>query len=74
VDVSRQAGIVNNRLAGIEMSAGIAWGDYDNDGWIDSVRDRPHRQNTLYRNNGDGTFSVSELNSQVALPTPIHRA
>jgi cytochrome c peroxidase len=68
VDVSRQAGLVNNRLAGIEMSTGQAWGDYDNDGWIDLYVTDPIGPNTLYRNNGDGTFSVSELNSQVALP------
>ncbi|NWG33325.1 MAG: VCBS repeat-containing protein [Chloroflexi bacterium] len=67
-DVSRQAGIVNNRVAGIEMSAGIAWGDYDNDGWIDLYVTDPIGKNTLYRNNGDGTFNVSNLTDQVALP------
>jgi hypothetical protein len=55
----RQAGIVNNRVAGIEMSTGQAWGDYDNDGWIDLYVTDPIGKNTLYRNNGDGTFSVS---------------
>jgi hypothetical protein len=40
-----------------------AWGDYDNDGWIEvfvtgSVGDAPGPSgNSLYRNNGDGTFS-----------------
>jgi enediyne biosynthesis protein E4 len=44
---------------------GIAWGDYDNDGWLDVVMVRSqlfNRQpgettNFLFRNNGDGTFS-----------------
>lgn len=67
-EVSRKAGVVNNRVAGIEMSAGIAWGDYDNDGWLDLYMTDPLAKNTLYRNNSDGTFSVSELDSQVALP------
>ena len=67
VDVSKQAGIVNNRIAGIEMVAGQAWGDYDNDGWIDLYVTDPIGRNTLYHNNGDGTFSVSDLTNQVAL-------
>lgn len=37
VDVSKQTGIVNNRVPGIEMATGQAWGDYDNDDWIDPV-------------------------------------
>jgi cytochrome c peroxidase len=67
VDVSRQTGIVNNRVAGIEMATGQAWGDYDNDGWIDLYVTDPIGQNTLYRNSGDGTFSVSNLTDQVTL-------
>ena len=66
-DVSKQTGIVNNRVAGIEMATGQAWGDYDNDGWIDLYVTDPIGKNTLYRNNGDGTFSVSNLTDQVAL-------
>jgi enediyne biosynthesis protein E4 len=68
VDVSSQAGIVDNRVAGIEMSAGIAWGDYDNDGWIDLYVTDPIGRNTLYRNNGDGTFSVSDLINRLRIP------
>jgi hypothetical protein len=43
----------------IEGSTGGSWGDYDNDGYLDmyvcnSVGDAP---NSLYHNNGDGTFT-----------------
>jgi hypothetical protein len=34
-DVSWQARIVDNRVAANEMTAGQAWGDYDNDGLVD---------------------------------------
>ena len=67
VDVSRAAGVVNNRVAGIEMATGQVWGDYDNDGWIDLYVTDPIGRNTLYKNNGDGTFAVSDLADQVAL-------
>lgn len=63
-DVSRQTGIVDNRVAGIEMTTGQAWGDYDNDGWIDLYVTDPIGKNTLYHNNGDGTFNVSKLTGQ----------
>jgi hypothetical protein len=52
------------------LGSGLAWIDYDNDGWLDLfvVQDGPVRPesgpqltNKLYRNNGDGTFTdVSE--------------
>jgi enediyne biosynthesis protein E4 len=39
-------------------TAGVAWGDYDNDGWLDLfVTDFQGRGNRLYHNNGDGTFT-----------------
>lgn len=66
-DVSQVAGIVDNRVAGIEMAAGQAWGDYDNDSFLDLYVTDPVGRNTLYRNNGDGTFSVSDLTQQVEL-------
>ncbi len=67
-DVSRSAGIVNNRVPSMDMSVGQAWGDYDNDGWVDLYVTDPDGRNTLYRSNGDGTFSPSPLADQVALP------
>lgn len=66
-DVSRQAGVVNNRVVSLELAIGQAWGDYDNDGWADLYVTDPAGPNTLYHNNGDGTFSVSSLKEQVAL-------
>ena len=38
-------------------SDGLAWGDYDNDGFMDLFVTNPDRGgNRLYRNQGDGTF------------------
>ena len=50
-DVTAQAG-----LQGHGFDAGVAAGDYDNDGHPDLFVMGVHG-NTLYRNNGDGTFS-----------------
>jgi enediyne biosynthesis protein E4 len=59
-DVSLAAGVAN---AGWGEAA--AWGDFDNDGWLDlyvvnytlpSLQDSPVHRNKLYRNRGDGTF------------------
>ena len=51
-DVSHQAGITR-----IGESWGNAWGDFDGDGnldlWVTNHRHKP----SLYRNNGDGTFT-----------------
>lgn len=54
-----------------DMGSGAAWGDYDGDGWVDlfvvneagplglpdSARRHSPARSTLYRNNGDGTFT-----------------
>ena len=50
-DVTREAGLldpVNSNAA--------AWGDFDNDGWIDLFVACERQQNRLYRNRGDGCF------------------
>ncbi|MEK7379440.1 MAG: VCBS repeat-containing protein, partial [Gemmatimonadota bacterium] len=50
-DVTDRAGVGSR---GLGMAA--AWGDYDNDGWLDLFVTR-YGENTLYHNNGDGTFT-----------------
>ncbi len=67
VDVSRAAGVVQTRQ-GDERAIGQAWGDYDQDGWLDLYVTDPEGPNRLFRSNGDGTFSRSPLAEQVALP------
>ncbi|PYJ79835.1 MAG: hypothetical protein DME22_24875 [Verrucomicrobia bacterium] len=44
----------------VDDSTACAWGDYDNDGYLDVFLANglvTHRANSLYKNNGDGTFT-----------------
>jgi len=46
--------------AGVDFnggSTGLAWGDYDNDGWVDLYLSVNGAANKLYSNAGDGTFT-----------------
>lgn len=52
-DVSKKAGIANPAGKGL----GVAFGDFDNDGWADIFVANDTVRNFLYRNNGDGTFA-----------------
>jgi len=67
-DVSSHAGI----LPFVDGRA-ICWGDYDNDADLDLFisrgADNPIKQ-TLYRNNGDGTFT--DVTDQAGLGTPTN--
>ena len=67
VDVSQTAGIGDNRR-GSEKAIGQAWGDVNNDGWPDLYVTDHAGPNSLYQNNGDGTFSLSSFNNKVVLP------
>lgn len=51
-DVSQQAGIIR-----IGESWGNAWGDFDGDGYLDLWATNHRHKPSLYRNNGDGTFT-----------------
>ncbi len=67
VHVSQAAGIDAKHTQGYQIT-GQAWADYDGDGWLDLYVTDSVGPNSLYRNNGDGTFSLSPHNEQVALP------
>ncbi len=78
VDVTIQAGIDAMHTAFWDgkgsdgyLGVGQAWGDYDNDGWIDLYVTGNQAENVLYRNLGDGSFSPSALSSQVAMPDSL---
>jgi hypothetical protein len=88
VDATAQAGIRFQHSWGRrtsqlpeDMGSGVAWGDYDNDGWPDvflvnlvgpitltpdEARASPARC-ALYRNNGDGTFTDVSLAAGIDL-------
>ena len=75
-DVSAEAGITATHRAIWDdkeamqgyLAIGQAWGDYDRDGWVDLFVTGNLDPNALYRNNGDGSFSVSEYSGQLSLP------
>ena len=49
---------------------GVAFQDYDNDGWPDLVMtDLAHEKYALYRNNGDGSFTNATYSSGLAAIT-----
>ncbi|MBK7893865.1 MAG: VCBS repeat-containing protein [Anaerolineaceae bacterium] len=66
-NVSRAAGITQTRQ-GNDRAIGQAWGDYDRDGWVDFYVTDTKGPNSLFRNNGDGTFSRPAIAETVALP------
>ncbi len=66
-NVTRAAGIMHTRQ-GNARAIGQGWGDYDRDGWVDFYVTDTEGPNSLYHNNGDGTFSLSPYAETVALP------
>jgi hypothetical protein len=63
-DVTEQAG-----LTGTGYDAGVAIGDYDNDGYQDIFVGGLYR-NTLYHNHGDGTFTDVTAKAGLSRPDP----
>ena len=62
-DITQQAGVFTRAGKGL----GIAFGDYDNDGWADIYVANDSVPNFLYRNLGNGTFSEVGLSTGVAV-------
>ncbi|RME64258.1 MAG: hypothetical protein D6790_03485 [Caldilineae bacterium] len=50
------------------LGVGQAWGDYDNDGWLDLYVTGNLDPNVLFHNEGDGTFSVSPWSEALSMP------
>ena len=50
------------------LAMGQAWGDYDNDGWLDLYVTGNLDANVLYHNQQNGSFSISSYSSQLSLP------
>ena len=50
------------------LAAGQAWADYDRDGWVDLFVTGNLDPNVLYRNQGDGSFAISEFSDALSLP------
>jgi enediyne biosynthesis protein E4 len=63
-DVTQKAGLLGEDL---DYNLGVAVGDYDNDGYEDLFVCGAGR-NTLYHNNGDGTFTDVILQSGIVKP------
>ena len=63
-DVSARAGVAGNAF-----TKGVAWGDYDNDGFPDLYASNMFGDNFLYRNRGDGTFE--EIAAKLGVQQPF---
>ncbi len=61
-DVSAASGIQAVKGKGL----GLAFADYDNDGWLDFYIASDSAPQMLFRNNGDGTFTERALSAGVA--------
>jgi hypothetical protein len=60
VNLMRQGNVDDQKIGGIgNTGAGVAWGDYDNDGDLDLFWKCAEYDvdNALFRNNGDGSFT-----------------
>ena len=63
---SRVTGSAGVNVISQGSEAGAAWGDYDGDGDLDLYLCKYYFPNSLYHNNGDGTFSEVAVSSGVA--------
>ena len=64
------AGVAYNEDGQVQSGMGVDAGDYDGDGWLDIVKTNFSEDTaTLYRNNGDGTFTDATLRAGLGRAT-----
>jgi len=68
IDFVHTSGATPEKYMFETFGSGVAWIDYDNDGFSDLyfVNGAPGSANALYRNNGDGTFK--DVTAQAGVP------
>ena len=67
----------DQKVGGIfDTGAGVAWADYDNDGYLDLYVKLPDYDidNVMFRNNGDGTFTDVTQASNTGITDKVQRA
>ncbi len=74
-DVTASAGLqmgseepARHRALPEDNGSGLAWGDYDGDGWVDLYIVRHTGGNRLFHNNGNGTFT--DVTAQAGVGNP----
>lgn len=73
-DVADESGIHFSHIGNapvMPLGGGVAWGDSDNDGWLDLYVTNQGGANALYRNQGDGTFLDRAADAGVTAPGTV---
>src|SRR5439155_17430900 len=69
-DIGMESGVALNEDGKEQASMGVAVGDYDLDGYTDLlVTNFSEETPTLYRNNGDGTFTDATFSAKLGYNT-----
>ena len=66
-EIGFMIGVALSENGAVENGMGTAFGDWDNDGWIDlTVTNYTDQTNTFYHNDGDGFFTDSTTTTKTA--------